>query len=94
MSDGHSDLVDFAETDECRPNATIIAWPLDRDVGRVRHVARLASKRAGKTRQSYWNAVCTRLGRMLLRNGLSEEQARDQLERFAGAVSTEISRLT
>ena len=73
--------------------ATIIAWPLDRDVGRVRHVARLlTAKPTEKQRDTYWRTTCNRLAGVLLKNGLTENDIERQLGRFQAAVGLELVR--
>lgn len=91
MSHDQPDLFDNEPTEPA--SATILAWPLDRDVGRVRHVARLLMARSTeRQRETYWRTTCNRLAGVLLRNGLSEEQVGRQLDRFHSAVSVELTR--
>jgi len=85
---------DLFDLDPDEPvTATIIAWPLDRDVGRVRHVAKLLiAKATEKQRDTYWRTCCNRLAETLLRRGLTDDQVARQLDRFHAAVSTELAR--
>lgn len=91
MSSREPDLFD---TEPRAPaTATVIAWPLDRDVGRVRHVARLLlSKPTEKQRDTYWRSTCNRLAGVLLKNGLTENDVERQLDRFHAAVCLELTR--
>lgn len=87
------DLFD-AEAGAQRP-AVVIAFPLDRDVRRVRHVARLfLSKPTEKTREAYWHAsVCRKLHATMIKNGIDDDEAQRQLEAFRLAVGFEMDRL-
>lgn len=87
-----SDLFGWAVQQQSA-TAIIIAWPLGRDIGRVRHVARLLlAKPTERQRDTYWTLTCNRLTASLLRNGLSEDQVTQQLGHFHAAVSAEMAR--
>jgi hypothetical protein len=93
MTKDQPDLFD-TEAGAKRP-AVVIAFPLDRDVRRVRHVARLfLSKQTDKAREAYWrSSVCQKLFATLVRNGIDDDQAHRQLEAFRLAVGIEMDHL-
>ncbi|MGV8952822.1 MAG: DUF6074 family protein [Cypionkella sp.] len=73
--------------------ATIIAFPQNRNVGRIRRVALKLSERDGKLKEAYWNRSCNDLASMLIKAGLSEAHVQAQLYAFHEAVNSELYRL-
>lgn len=73
--------------------ATIIPFPQDRNLGRVRRVAVKLSERDGKLRESYWTRSCNDLASMLVKAGHSEQQIATQLSAYYSAVCLELHRL-
>jgi len=67
--------------------AEIIAFPLDRYVGKARHVAALIARRRGKDRDTYFRTTCHRLAAGLRGIGLDEREVQRQIEAFVGAVN-------
>lgn len=73
--------------------ATIIPFPQDRNMGRVRRVALKLTERDGKLKESYWTRSCNDLSSMLLKAGHSQQQVDSQLYAFRDAVGLELYRL-
>lgn len=73
--------------------ATIIAFPQDRNMGRIRRVALKLTERTGKLQESYWARSCNDLASMLLKAGHTIDQVDAQINAFHGAVSLELCRL-
>lgn len=83
------DLPLFAWKPECK----IIAFPLNKRVGKIRRVAEVWSRKRGGDQKSYWGTQLNTLGRTLERIGYSEEQINAELDLFRDAVSSQISRM-
>lgn len=73
--------------------ATIIPFPQDRNLGRVRRVALKLTERTGKLQESYWARSCSDLASMLLKAGHTNDQVNAQIDAFHQAVSCELYRL-
>jgi hypothetical protein len=94
---GHDDIKTLTSlrVDPAPPSgALVIPFPMHRNIGKVRHTAKLAlSKGTRRDREAYWSMVCSRLISSMGKAGLDEDQIFEQLEDFRQAVSTEMDRL-
>ncbi|MDG3577148.1 DUF6074 family protein [Rhizobium sp. YJ-22] len=75
-------------TDTCQ----MIPFPLNRRVGKVRRVAEVLMRRAGKEQQAYWKTELNRLCAGLADLGFAEPEIHSQLRSFRAAVEFEIRR--
>lgn len=72
--------------------AAIHCFPLNRNVGKVRHVAEAFAKRETDTgRVQYWNQVCSGLSKTLRKAGILPEEVERQLGAFRDAVSAQLA---
>ena len=73
--------------------AAIHCFPLNRNVGKVRHVAEAFAKReTDAARVQYWNQVCNGLSKTLRKAGISPEEVERQLIAFRQAVSVQLDK--
>lgn len=78
-----------------KPPVDIIAFPLDRRVGKIRDVARkLLSKSTDHHADYYAGQVTEALRRHLEKLGLSEDQQDEQIGAFWAKVDVELARLS
>src|SRR5688500_13982871 len=78
-----------------RPSSVVVAFPMERAVGKARHVAATYQRRTtARSRDRYWLDTCETMATMLRRCGLDEEQVNRQLSAFARAVSSELALLS
>jgi hypothetical protein len=75
-----------------RPPCRVLVFPLDKRIGKVRHIAESLSRKEGFLAEVYWKQVVTASRRHLLRVGLSEEQANDEIAALFDAVQAEMTR--
>ena len=75
-------------------SAEVIIFPLNRQIGKVRHVALLYSRRRGKDADSYWRTTWNRMFKQLRALRLPHDQALAELEAFTEAVRAELTRIT
>lgn len=71
--------------------AAIHCFPLNRNMGKVRHVAEAFAKRCTDgARVQYWNQVCNGLSKTLRKAGIPQEEIKHQLIAFREAVSAQL----
>jgi hypothetical protein len=76
------------------PTATVVPFPLRRDVGRARKVAAAVLRRqSGSAQQAEFNRAAAGLADRLQRSGLTPDQIKVQLEDFTLAVNAELARM-
>lgn len=92
--DGHQ-MEPFDQASDAPKGAAVVPFPLDRDVGRVRHVAKLyLSKTSEKAQRAYWGrSVCDRLRETMRKIGIPDDEIARQIEAFRLAVSYEMTRI-
>lgn len=86
MTTGNFPLFDW------RPPCRVLVFPLDRRVGRIRQIAEALSRKDGFWAQTYWKQIVTSSMKQLLKAGLSEQQANDQVAALFAAVQAEMTR--
>jgi len=74
--------------------ATIIVFPLERRVGKVRRTAQLLSERHGDEAALYWKQVVSSTRRSLERVGLPDVDIEAEILTFRDAVQVELNRIT
>lgn len=70
----------------------IVCFPVEREMGRVRQTARQVGQRIGAARVKFWKTEVNRLHGQLRARGLSEAATQAEIDRFAGAVASELRR--
>lgn len=70
--------------------ADILCFPLNRAVGRARHVADLWLQKSGRDREVYWSNTVRRMTGVLQRVGLSDDEIAVQIDAFQRAVQVEV----
>lgn len=75
-------------------SAEVIIFPLNRRVGKVRHVAFLYSRKSGKDADSYWRTTWNRSYEQLRKLGVPHDRALVEMEAFTAAVRAELTRIT
>lgn len=85
-----NDLPLFAWT----PPSKVLVFPLQRRVGRVRHVASKLLDKQGELANTYWRQIVTSLTSQMERAGISEAEIDRELKSFFDAVQSEMARLT
>jgi hypothetical protein len=75
-----------------RPPCLVLVFPMDRRVGKVRHVAQTLSGKTGDDAQIYWKQVVTASRRQLSRVGLSDEGVDAEINALFRAVQSEMTR--
>jgi hypothetical protein len=74
--------------------ATIIVFPLERRIGKVRRTAQLLSERHSDDAALYWKQVNANNLRHLTRLGLAPAEIEAELQSFFDAVQAELNRIT
>lgn len=73
-------------------SAEVIIFPLNRRVGKVRHVALLYSRKSRRDAESYWRTTWNRMFKQLRALRLPHDQALAEMETFTDAVRAELNR--
>lgn len=77
-----------------KPVCSVVAFPLERRVGKIRRVAGVFSEKSEKQRLPYWRAQVSQLSDQLERIGYPEKRIEQEIEAFRVAVSRELSMMT
>ncbi|WP_425326594.1 DUF6074 family protein [Pseudaminobacter salicylatoxidans] len=77
---------------DIRVGAEIVAFPIDRQLVRVRRTARQLEQRTGALAEKFWKTECNRLYARLQVQGLEHAEIKAELDRFADAVRIEMER--
>ena len=65
----------------------IIPFPLERYVGKARHVAAMIDRRRGKDREAYYRAICRQMADRLRRLGVAEPDVQRLIIEFTDTVN-------
>jgi hypothetical protein len=84
------DLPLFRWTPPCR----VMAFPLDKRIGRVRSVAEKLVGKRGHTADAYWRQTVKALAGQMERAGIPKAEIDIELRAFFDAVQAEMIRLT
>lgn len=76
-----------------RPPASVIAFPQNRRIGKIRRVASNLTRKSGRGASAYWQKTVSDLERQLRRANLSENAIRQEIGRFEMAVRAEFERI-
>lgn len=80
----------FASRKHAQPTATIVAFPVDRELVFIRETARTLESRHGPSADRFWQMTCRRLYARLQVQGTQEKAIEQELARFAHAVHAEM----
>ncbi|RVI06479.1 hypothetical protein CN205_13915 [Sinorhizobium meliloti] len=76
-----------------QPPSTVIAFPLVRRVGKIRHTASKLATKHGEDATLYWKQVVSSQRKHLSRVGLSPEEIDVELRTFFDAVQCQMARM-
>lgn len=77
-----------------QPPCKVLIFPLHKRVRKVRHTAAMLFERHGEDAELYWKQVAAANRKHFERIGLSDDQARAELEAFSQAVHAEMTRIS
>ncbi len=86
-SDTQPDLLSW------QASCSFLVFPLNRRVGKVRHVASILAHKHGKDAEAYWRQVTSGISISLDRIGMSDADKAAQIKVFFDAVQSELVRL-
>jgi len=87
----HDDLPLFRAMSKQPDTAVVLAFPLNRRVGKIRRVAEVLSRKQGKDASSYWNRQCDWHRADLSKTILTDDEIENEVDHFFDAVQQELA---
>ncbi|MBL0935531.1 MAG: hypothetical protein IBJ07_12375 [Rhizobiaceae bacterium] len=74
-------------------SAAIVAFPLTRRIGKIRAVATNLAGKNGSAAEAYWKQSVATIANQMDRNGVDQDEIRQELREFFHAVQREMVRM-
>lgn len=74
-------------------SAAIVAFPLTRRIGKIRAVATNLASKSGGAAEAYWKQTVATIANQMDRNGVNQNEIRQELREFFHAVQREMIRM-
>lgn len=75
------------------PPRKVIAFPMAKRIGKVRHTAEILASKQSDAARAYWRQVCGALSAQMDRAGIPADERDVELRAFFDAVQAELNRL-